>query len=67
MQIDAESILEEAFEYYPEDATYWVDFLRDAPEVMDDDDEDISIEPPKIYEEIPSFDFVKNKLYVFHL
>ncbi|XP_032289207.2 dynein axonemal heavy chain 8 [Drosophila virilis] len=65
MRIDAEFYLEEFFEHFPEEASYWVDFLRDAPEPMEDDDEDISLEPPKIYEEIPSFEFVRNKVMFF--
>ncbi|XP_030080184.1 dynein heavy chain 5, axonemal-like [Drosophila hydei] len=67
MRIDAESHLEDNFEQFPDEPSYWVDFLRDAPEPMEDDDEDMSFEPPKIYEEIPSFEFVKNKVMNFML
>lgn len=53
MRIDAEEILEDQFEYFPDEPTYWVNFLRDPPDIGDDDDEDVSIDAPKIYEEIP--------------
>ncbi|XP_026846872.1 dynein heavy chain 8, axonemal [Drosophila persimilis] len=65
MRIDAESYLGEIFEDYPEEPTFWVDFLRDAPEGQEDDDEEMSFEPPKVYEEIPSFDFVRAKVMHF--
>lgn len=52
MKKDAKAHLGEHFEFYPELETFFVDFLRDAPDGVDDDDE-VSLEPPKIYEEIP--------------
>lgn len=53
MKRDAKANLGEYFEHYPEVETFFVDFLRDAPDAGEDDDEEISLEPPKIYEEIP--------------
>ncbi|KAF5272454.1 hypothetical protein FQR65_LT04922 [Abscondita terminalis] len=50
---------------FPEEETYWVDYLRDAPEATGDEPDDFSFEPPKIYEEIPSWDFIKEKLIIF--
>lgn len=53
MQKDVRANLsEEYWEAFPEDETFFVDFLRDPPDAQEDD-EDISLEPPKIYEEIP--------------
>ncbi|KAF5281562.1 hypothetical protein FQA39_LY05097 [Lamprigera yunnana] len=57
--------LEEYSEDFPEEETYWVDYLREAPEATGDEPEDFSFEPPKIYEEIPSWEFVENKLRAF--
>lgn len=53
MKSDAKANLsEEYWQEFPEDETFFVDFLRDPPDAQEDD-EDISLEPPKIYEEIP--------------
>ncbi|XP_053918562.1 dynein axonemal heavy chain 8 isoform X2 [Cuculus canorus] len=56
-------------EYVDKDSTevlqaepYFVDFLREMPEPDDDTPEDFVFEQPKIYEEIPSFDFLCEKL-----
>uniref|UniRef100_A0A1I8M6Y8 AAA+ ATPase domain-containing protein n=1 Tax=Musca domestica TaxID=7370 RepID=A0A1I8M6Y8_MUSDO len=62
MQKDVRANLsEEYWEAFPEDETFFVDFLRDPPDAQEDD-EDISLEPPKIYEEIPSMDQVKDRV-----
>ncbi|NWH66560.1 DYH8 protein, partial [Geococcyx californianus] len=45
--------------------TYFVDFLQEIPEPTDDATEDFVFEPPKIYEEIPSFDFLCEKLQMY--
>lgn len=45
-------------EHFPEDETYWVDFLRDPPEPTGDEPDDFCFDAPKIYEEIPSWDFL---------
>ncbi|KAK4886462.1 hypothetical protein RN001_002733 [Aquatica leii] len=60
--------LEELGEYaddYPEEESYWVDYLREAPEATGDEPDDFVFEPPKIYEEIPSWEFLKEKLHSF--
>ncbi|KAF6214793.1 hypothetical protein GE061_009536 [Apolygus lucorum] len=44
---------------------YFVDFLRDAPEPTGDDDSSEMLEAPKIYEEVPSWAFLKEKLYFY--
>ncbi|XP_009878765.1 PREDICTED: dynein heavy chain 8, axonemal [Charadrius vociferus] len=44
---------------------YFVDFLRDMPEPTGDEPEDFVFEPPKIYEEIPSFEFLCEKLQMY--
>ncbi|XP_064563086.1 dynein axonemal heavy chain 8 [Zonotrichia leucophrys gambelii] len=41
---------------------YFVDFLRDEPEPTGDEPEDVELVAPKIYEEVPSYEFLCNKL-----
>lgn len=55
--------LDEDFEHYPEQETFWVDFLRDPPEPTGDEPEDFCFEAPKIYEELPSWEFLIEKLH----
>lgn len=50
--------LAEDIQKYSDDETYFVDFLRDPPEPTGEEDENVSFEPPKVYEEIPSFEEV---------
>lgn len=52
---------------YTDDEAYFVDFLRDAPEPTGEEEEDVSLEAPKVYEEMPAFDVVKQKVYDFML
>ncbi|XP_068084800.1 dynein axonemal heavy chain 8 [Anabrus simplex] len=61
----AETNLEDDYKYYYADEVYFVDFLREPPEATGEEDEDISLEPPKIYEEIPSYEFVSEKLFQY--
>uniref|UniRef100_A0A8C3GNK9 Dynein axonemal heavy chain 8 n=1 Tax=Cairina moschata TaxID=8855 RepID=A0A8C3GNK9_CAIMO len=44
---------------------YFVDFLRDIPEPTGDEPEDFVFEAPKIYEEVPSFEFLCEKLQMY--
>nr|XP_038033594.1 dynein heavy chain 8, axonemal [Anas platyrhynchos] len=44
---------------------YFVDFLRDVPEPTGDEPEDFVFEAPKIYEEVPSFEFLCEKLQMY--
>ncbi|KGL82064.1 Dynein heavy chain 8, axonemal, partial [Tinamus guttatus] len=44
---------------------YFVDFLREMPEPTGEEPEDFVFEPPKIYEEIPSFEFLCEKLQMY--
>ncbi|XP_074024884.1 dynein axonemal heavy chain 8 [Numenius arquata] len=44
---------------------YFVDFLREMPEPTGDEPEDFVFEAPKIYEEIPSFEFLCEKLQMY--
>lgn len=46
---------------------YFVDFLRDAPEPTGDEPEDVELEAPKIYESVPSFDHLAERLQMFML
>lgn len=62
MKSQAEQELAEAIEQYPEEETFWVDFLREPPEATGDEPEDFCFDAPKIYEEIPSWEFLKEKL-----
>lgn len=57
-----EQYLVDDFEHYTDVETYFLDFLREAPDPTGDEDEDFSIEPPKIYEELPSYEFVIEKV-----
>ncbi|XP_036378537.1 dynein heavy chain 5, axonemal, partial [Megalops cyprinoides] len=45
--------------------SYFVDFLRDAPEATGDEPEDDDLEAPKIYEPIPSFEALSERLTLF--
>lgn len=53
---------EDVVHYAPDEETYFVDFLRDPPEPTGEEDENVSFEPPKIYEEIPSFEEVTERV-----
>lgn len=54
MRRDAlKNLPEEIAANYPEEETFFVDFLRDAPDAAEDDEVEVSLEPPKVYEEIP--------------
>ncbi|XP_033874388.2 dynein axonemal heavy chain 8-like [Acipenser ruthenus] len=44
---------------------YFVDFLKDAPEATGEEPEDSSLEAPKVYELIPSFEFLCEKLQFY--
>nr|XP_012602340.2 dynein heavy chain 8, axonemal [Microcebus murinus] len=44
---------------------YFVDFLRDMPEPTGDEPEDTVFEVPKIYELVPSFEFLSEKLQFY--
>lgn len=41
---------------------YFVDFLRDAPEATGEEGEDVDLEAPKVYEPIPSYEALAEKL-----
>ncbi|EPY86356.1 dynein heavy chain 5, axonemal [Camelus ferus] len=45
--------------------TYFVDFLRDAPEATGETSEEADAEMPKIYEPVESFDHLKERLNMF--
>ena len=64
MRQTAEECLGSDINYYVDEEVYFVDFLRDAPEPTGDE-EDISLEPPKIYEQIPSFGETKERVQMF--
>nr|XP_048699429.1 dynein axonemal heavy chain 8 [Caretta caretta] len=44
---------------------YFVDFLQDMPEPTGDEPEDFVFEAPKVYEMIPSFEFLCEKLQMY--
>uniref|UniRef100_K1QHZ6 Dynein heavy chain 8, axonemal n=1 Tax=Magallana gigas TaxID=29159 RepID=K1QHZ6_MAGGI len=44
---------------------YFVDFLRDAPEPTGEEADDAVLDAPKIYEQIPSYEFLNEKLLTF--
>ncbi|XP_041950591.1 dynein heavy chain 8, axonemal-like [Alosa sapidissima] len=44
---------------------YFVDFLRDAPEPTGDEGDDVCLDAPKIYELVPTFEFLSEKLQFY--
>ncbi|PKU48851.1 dynein heavy chain axonemal-like [Limosa lapponica baueri] len=44
---------------------YFVDFLRDVPEATGDEPDDAELKAPKIYELIPSLDYLAERLQMF--
>ncbi|KAH9641787.1 hypothetical protein HF086_003913 [Spodoptera exigua] len=50
---------------FPNTETYFVNFLREPIDPTGEEDEDFSLDAPKIYEELPSWEFVLNKLVGF--
>nr|KAF6461745.1 dynein axonemal heavy chain 8 [Molossus molossus] len=44
---------------------YFVDFLREMPEPTGDEPEDTTFEVPKVYELVPSFDFLAERLQFY--
>ncbi|XP_061708954.1 dynein axonemal heavy chain 8 [Cydia pomonella] len=50
---------------FPEGNTYFVNFLREPADPTGDEEEEFSFEAPKIYEELPSWEFVLMKLGSF--
>lgn len=63
MKSQVKKELDDVYDQYTEDVTYWVDFLREPPEATGDEPEDFCFDAPKIYEEIPSWEFLKEKLF----
>ncbi|XP_007895756.2 dynein axonemal heavy chain 5 [Callorhinchus milii] len=45
--------------------SFFVDFLRDAPEATGDEPEDMELENPKVYEPIPSFEQLSERLQLY--
>ena len=41
---------------------YFVDFMREPPEAMGDEPDDFDFSAPKIYEPIPTFEELKERL-----
>ncbi|XP_076601065.1 dynein axonemal heavy chain 8-like [Chaetodon auriga] len=44
---------------------YFADFLRDAPEPTGEEDDDACFDAPKIYELVPNFEFLSEKLMMY--
>ncbi|XP_034008681.1 dynein heavy chain 8, axonemal-like [Trematomus bernacchii] len=44
---------------------YFVDFLQEAPEPTGEEEEDACFDAPKIYELVPSFEFLSEKLMLY--
>ena len=57
----SEELGEDAADVVREES-YFVDFLREPPEPTGDEPDDFDFSPPKVYDPIPSFDFLKEKL-----
>lgn len=63
MVAQVEEEFPEYLEHYPEKETFWVDFLREPPEATGDEPDDFCFDAPKIYEEVPTKEFLKSKLF----
>ncbi|PZC81902.1 hypothetical protein B5X24_HaOG211688 [Helicoverpa armigera] len=50
---------------FPEEETFFVNFLREPIEPTGEEEEDFSTDAPKVYEELPSWEFVLKKLNTF--
>ncbi|CAH1796663.1 unnamed protein product [Owenia fusiformis] len=59
-----EHIGEEYMSVCPEEP-YFVDFLQDAPEPTGEEPDDADLDAPKIYEMIPSYDFLNDRLKMY--
>ncbi|XP_037867099.1 dynein axonemal heavy chain 8 isoform X4 [Bombyx mori] len=57
--------LPELVSEFPEEETFFVNFLREPADPTGDEEEDFSTDAPKIYEELPTWDFVLMKLGQF--
>ncbi|KAG5675719.1 hypothetical protein PVAND_005600 [Polypedilum vanderplanki] len=58
--------LRSEFEYFPKEDVYFVDFLRDEPdEPIEDVGDDEMLSQYFLYEEIPSFEVVTERIYSF--
>ncbi|XP_039248303.2 dynein axonemal heavy chain 5-like isoform X1 [Styela clava] len=55
----------EEYAAFVEPDHYFCDFLREPPEATGDEPEDFDFSAPKIYEPIPSMDFLKEKLVMY--
>ncbi|XP_035999780.1 dynein heavy chain 8, axonemal [Fundulus heteroclitus] len=44
---------------------YFVDFLRDAPEPTGEEEDEANLDAPKIYELVPDFEFLSEKLKMY--
>ncbi|XP_006824996.1 dynein axonemal heavy chain 8-like, partial [Saccoglossus kowalevskii] len=56
---------EDYVKYVKDVEPYFVDFLRDPPEPTGDEPDDADLEAPKIYEVIPSYEFLAEKLQLY--
>lgn len=61
----ARAELEGFEEHIPGEETFWVDFLREAPEATGDEPDDFCFDAPKIYEEVPSWELALEKLFSY--
>ncbi|CAB1349768.1 unnamed protein product [Coregonus sp. 'balchen'] len=57
----------EAMIEHPQWEAYFVDFLKDVPETSGEEPEDMELEAPKVYEPIPSFQALSERLTTFQL
>ncbi|XP_056016925.1 dynein axonemal heavy chain 5-like isoform X3 [Ostrea edulis] len=48
-----------------ESTHYFVDFMKDAPEATGDEPDDTDFDMPKVYEPIPSFEVLEERLQMF--
>ncbi|KAK0165144.1 hypothetical protein PV328_003692, partial [Microctonus aethiopoides] len=65
LQQTAQNLLAEDFKYYDPEETYFVNFLREPPEPTGFEPEDLVLEAPRIYEQIPSYEVVIMKVHQY--
>lgn len=68
MQSTVQEELPDYYQEFPKEDVYYVDFLRDEPEAevnMDEPEEEEADDDFFIYEQIPSFEVVKDRIYMF--
>ncbi|XP_053402509.1 dynein axonemal heavy chain 5-like isoform X4 [Mercenaria mercenaria] len=65
LRVVSEEMDEEVYLPYVKPTFYFTDFMRDAPEATGDEPEDADFDMPKIYEPVPTFEALEERLLMF--